>query len=198
MISTRTSARAALATTLLLLAPSLAHAHTGVGTGAGFAHGFVHPLGGLDHLLAMLAVGLLAAQRGGRALWSVPAAFAAMMLGGFVLGVAGIAVPGVEVAIAASVAVLGGAAARRNAVPGILAVAIAGGFALFHGHAHAAEMPVASTSAAFAAGFLAATLLLHAAGVALAMGMRTGLTQRLCLDRLIGAGIAMAGLLLLI
>lgn len=197
MISTRNSGRAALATTLLLLAPSLAHAHTGGSAGAGFAHGFVHPLVGLDHLLAMFAVGVLAAQRGGRSLWTMPAAFAGMMLGGFAAGGAGIALPGVELAIAASVAVLGGAVARRDATPGSFAVAIVGGFALFHGHAHAAEMPVAATSATFAVGFLVATLLLHAAGAALAMGVRSGLPHRLSLDRLVGAAIAMAGLLLL-
>ena len=151
----------------LSLIPTAALAHTGAGSASGFFQGFAHPVGGLDHVLAMVTVGLLAWQLGGRALWLVPAAFvAAMALGGW-LGIAGIALPHVELGIALSVVVLGAVVALGIKAPLAVAMGLAGLFAVFHGHAHGAEMPHDATGTAYAAGFLMATALLHLSGIAL-------------------------------
>jgi urease accessory protein len=144
-----------------------AFAHPGHGDAGGFAHGFLHPLGGLDHVLAMVAVGLFAAHLGGRALWLVPATFVVVMAAGGALGMAGVTVPLVEAGIALSVVVLGLAVALRMNVPTLAAMALVGFFAIFHGHAHGTEMPQDSSGVAYAAGFLLATALLHTAGIAL-------------------------------
>lgn len=157
----------ALAAALL---PTVALAHTGVGDTAGFLHGFEHPIGGLDHILAMVAVGVFAYVLGGRALWLVPAAFVGMMIVGFALGVAQVDVPFVELGIALSSVVIGGAAALGRPMPVGVAMALVGVFAVFHGHAHGAEMPETAGGLTYAAGFIAATALLHAAGIALAFG----------------------------
>lgn len=179
--------------TLLFAAP--AQAHTGIGATAGLAAGLAHPLLGLDHLLAMVAVGLLAAQQGGRALWAVPACFVAAMAGASLVGMAGIALPLVELGIAASVIVLGAAIALRRTVPAGLAMALAGGFALFHGHAHGAEIPAAANALAYGAGFVAATVALHAAGIGLGLAARKAGTRLAdTVIRFCGGGIALAGL----
>lgn len=158
-------------TLLLLLAPSVALAHSGpAGHTHGFAQGFLHPLGGLDHVLAMVAVGLLAAHLGGRALLLVPASFVSLMALGGALGFAEIALPYTELAIALSVIVLGALVAFRANLSLALASAIAGGFAIFHGYAHGAELPAGASSLSYAAGFLLATALLHLAGIALGLG----------------------------
>ncbi|TNC45308.1 HupE/UreJ family protein [Rubellimicrobium rubrum] len=161
-----------LSATAFLL-PSAALAHTGVGSTAGLLHGFAHPLGGLDHVLAMVAVGVLAFVLGGRALWLVPAAFVAMMVVGFGLGVAQVDVPAVELGIALSSVVIGGVAALGLSMPLSAAMALVGVFAIFHGHAHGAEMPETAAGLAYAGGFVAATALLHAAGLALAYAAAT-------------------------
>ena len=149
------------------MAPSVAFAHTGVGDTAGFAHGFLHPLTGLDHVLAMVMVGVFAWQLGGRALWLVPATFVALMAVGGALGVAGIGVPFVEAGIALSVIVLGAIVALRIQAPVAVAMAVVGLFAIFHGHAHGSEMPESAAGLAYGLGFMLATALLHAAGVGL-------------------------------
>lgn len=151
-----------------LLLPTAALAHTGVGATSGVLHGFVHPIGGLDHVLAMVAVGVLAFVLGGRALWLVPTAFVAMMVLGFGLGLGRVELPFVELGIALSSVVIGGAAALGRPMPVALAMTLVGAFAVFHGHAHGAEMPEAAGGLAYAGGFVAATALLHAAGLALA------------------------------
>lgn len=184
---------AAAAAAVFLASPALAH--TGVAPMQGFVDGFAHPLGGLDHLLAMVAVGLLAAQFGGRALWLVPAAFVTAMMGGFGLAVAGFGLPLVEFAIALSVVLFGVAVAFRPglSVPGVMALVAA--FAIFHGHAHGAEMPDGATGLAYAAGFGLATGLLHLAGIALGLGIgRAGASQAI---RVAGGGVALAGIVLL-
>jgi urease accessory protein len=158
--------RALIALALLMLTPTLAFAHTGVGDASGFMHGFEHPIGGLDHVLAMVAVGVLAAVLGGRALWLVPASFVGMMLVGFGLGAAGAEVPFAELAIAVSSIAIGAAAAWGKGVPVIAAMALAGGFAVFHGFAHGAEMPVDADGFGYAVGFVLATAGLHALGIA--------------------------------
>jgi urease accessory protein len=177
------------------LAAGVAEAHTFGAPGAGFARGFAHPLGGFDHLLAMLAVGLWASQLGGRALWAVPAAFVAMMVGGAVAGWAGVPVPGVEPAIALSLLVLGLVVTTATRLPVALGAALVGVFALFHGHAHGAELPQAASALAYGGGFVAATALLHGLGLAVGLVARERFTWAM---RLGGAGIAAAGVVLMI
>lgn len=150
---------------LLALLPTAALAHTGVGATSGFAHGFGHPISGLDHILAMVMVGVLAWQLGGRAQWLVPAAFVAVMAVGGALGVAGIEIPFVEIGIALSVVVLGAMVALGMKAPLALAIGLVGLFAIFHGHAHGTEMPQDASGLAYAAGFMIATALLHLAGI---------------------------------
>lgn len=120
---------------------------------------------GLDHIAAMVAVGLWAAQLGGRALWIVPLAFVTLMSVGGVLGMAGIAMPSVELAIMASVLVLGMLIAAARRWPLLAANLLVGVFALFHGHAHGAEMPVTAHGSVYAIGFIAATCMLHGCGI---------------------------------
>lgn len=177
------------------LAAGTAEAHTGGAGGAGFAQGFSHPLGGLDHLLAMVAVGLWAAQLGGRALWAVPAAFVAMMAVGAVVGWAGVAMPGVEPAIALSVLVLGVAVTTAMRLPAAVGAALVGVFALFHGHAHGSELPEAASILAYGGGFVVATALLHGAGLALGLASQQRFAWAM---RLGGAGVAAAGAMLMI
>lgn len=192
-------AGAGLAVGLLAFAPSLAHAHTGLGIAiSGFAHGFAHPLQGADHLLAMIAVGMFAAQRGGRALWMLPASFVAVMVAGFLLGTAGVTLPGVEPVIVASLLVLGLLLASAVRLPTLAAAAIVGAFALFHGMAHGAEMPAGNMALSFGAGFVTATSLLHAAGATIGIAFsRHGAALRVDAARLAGAAIAAAGMVLL-
>jgi urease accessory protein len=163
--------RTAIAAAILIALTGAAAAHPGHGDAGGFAHGFLHPLGGLDHVLAMVAVGLYAALLGGRALWLVPATFVTVMALGGALGAAGYALAYPEIGIALSIVVLGLAVALRISVPTLAATVLAGVFAMFHGHAHGAEMPQDVSGYEYAAGFLAATALLHCAGIALGLGM---------------------------
>jgi urease accessory protein len=153
------------ASAALMVLPGAALAHTGAGATSSFAHGFAHPIGGLDHVLAMVAVGLYAALLGGRALWLVPTFVGVMAVGG-ALGMAGLTLPHVEIGIALSVIALGLAIARRIDLPTLIATVLVGVFAVFHGHAHGAGMPDA-TALAYAAGFLLATALLHGVGIGL-------------------------------
>lgn len=165
--------RLLLALAILVLSPTLAFAHTGVGHTAGFFHGFEHPIGGIDHVLAMVAVGIFAYVMGGRALWLVPLSFVAMMVAGFALGIARVDVPFVELGIALSSVVIGAAAALGRPMPVAGAMALVGVFAIFHGHAHGAEMPADASGLAYAAGFVAVTALLHLAGIAATFGVAT-------------------------
>jgi urease accessory protein len=180
---------------LAALLPSAALAHTGVGHTAGFSSGFFHPLGGFDHVLAMVAVGLFAAHLGGRALWLVPAAFVAMMAAGGALGVAGVSAPYVETGIALSVVVLGAAVAFGLSLPVAAAMSLVGFFAIFHGHAHGAEMPETASGVAYGAGFILATALLHAAGVGIGVGigrLQGSVGRRI--QQVAGGGAALAGI----
>jgi urease accessory protein len=177
--------------------PALAHAHPGHEGHEltwDFGAGFAHPLSGLDHLLAMVAVGLWAAQLGGRARWLVPAAFVGVMALGGALGSTGLTVPGVEQGIAASVLVLGLLVAAAARPPVAAGMALAGGFAVFHGVAHGAEMPASAGGLGYGAGFVLATALLHAAGVNL--GLLGGKISPRA-TRLAGWGVAAAGAVLL-
>ena len=163
--------RISLSVFFLIIMAAVADAHTGVGSTMGFAHGFGHPFGGLDHVLAMVAVGLFAANLGGRALWLVPASFVGMMAVGGALGIGGIEMKFVEIGIAASVIVLGLAVALQWNLPVAGAMALAGFFALFHGHAHGAEMPTDASGLAYGLGFVIATAILHMIGIAIGLGI---------------------------
>ena len=147
------------------LMPAVAWAHTGVGGTTGFSHGFLHPITGLDHVLAMVMVGVLAWQLGSRALWLVPMTFVLVMAIGGALGVAGIGMPFVEAGIALSVIVLGLAVAIGLDATIAIAAAVVGLFAIFHGHAHGSEMPETAGGMAYGLGFMLSTALLHAAGI---------------------------------
>lgn len=174
--------------------PAAAFAHTGVGHTYGFAAGLMHPVGGLDHLLAMVAVGLWAAQLGGRALWLVPTSFVLLMLVGGTLGASGMQLPFIEPGIALSVLVLGLLVAGAFRINLAASALIVGLFALFHGHAHGAEMPMEASALGYSLGFALATALLHTAGIGSAAWL-----QRLranALTRLTGGAIAATGLYL--
>lgn len=148
--------------------PSFAYAHDEVVAG-GFISGLSHPILGLDHLLAMLSVGILSAQMGGRAIWRVPVTFVAIMCVGGLLGIMGINIISVELGIAFSVLALGVAIAAAKAFPAFLAMAFVGFFAIFHGHAHGTEMPHLANPALYACGFMLGTAGIHIVGVAIGM-----------------------------
>ncbi|GAC1632986.1 MAG: HupE/UreJ family protein [Nevskia sp.] len=185
----RRRARALLALALLL--PGVALAHTGAGGVDGFLSGFLHPLSGADHVVAMIAVGIWGAQLGLPAIWVLPVTFPMVMAFGGVLGVLGVPVPAVEYGIAFSGIVLGLMVAFAARVPLWFAGAIVGVFAIFHGHAHGAELPAAANPISYSAGFVLSTGLLHLCGVAIGLleRWRAGaIAMRAC-----GAGIAAVG-----
>jgi urease accessory protein len=155
----------------------------------GFAEGFLHPLGGLDHLLAMFAVGLLAAQLGGRALWLVPGTFVFLVLAGALLGFAAFDLPGVEHAIALSLITIALPAALAIGMPPLVAALYVGVFALFHGHAHGNELPADGEVISYVVGFAIATALIHAAGITL------GIVSRGAPARLAAAAVGIIGLM---
>ena len=186
----------ALASAFALMA-SPALAHTGFGPASGFVSGFGHPIGGLDHILAMVAVGVLAVQLGGRSVWLIPSTFVGMMVLGGVLGVAGVAMPFVEQGVAGSVVILGVVVAVGRKLPVATAMTLVGALALFHGHAHGTEMPMNAVGVAYGAGFALATGLLHAFGIGLAVvAKKTAEKIAPVVLRLGGAAIAAAGLTL--
>ncbi len=155
-----------------LMVPSLAHAHVGVSETSGFLHGMGHPLSGLDHICAMVAVGLWAAQMGGRSIWAVTLTFITVMALGGVLGMIGINIPFVEAGIVVSVLTLGVLIAASARLPLAASTIIVGLFAIFHGHAHGAEMPGTASGIAYGAGFLIATAFLHACGIGLGIAIQ--------------------------
>ncbi len=183
----------------LMLLPSFSYAHVGVGhmgigDPGGFLHGLTHPTGGLDHICAMLAVGLWAAQMGGRSMWAVPLTFVGVMALGGALPMLGVNLPFVEQGIVLSVLLLGVLIAASVRLPLWLSSGMVGLFALWHGHAHGAEMPELASGIGYALGFMLATASLHAIGIAFGLGM-----QRLARERVIhaaGAGIALCGVYL--
>ncbi|MDV7213298.1 HupE/UreJ family protein [Azotobacter beijerinckii] len=176
----------------LTLLPGAAFAHPGHGEN-GLIAGLLHPFGGADHLLAMLAIGIWAALQPRALKLAVPATFLAALLGGFVLAVSGAGLPQVETGIALSVLLLGLLIAGAVRLPAPVALALSAAFALCHGYAHGLE--ASGSLAAFAAGFLAASLTLHLGGGLLAAAVQ----QRLpLLARSAGAAIAAGGALLMI
>lgn len=176
---------------LLWAMPSTASAHSEAGSVGGFISGFIHPLSGPDHIVAMVAVGLWGAFLGGQAMWTLPVVFPVVMALGGALGVVGVPLPGVETGIALSGIVLGlmvGLAARP---PLWVAAGIVGFFAIFHGHAHGTELPAAANPMTFAVGFVVSTGLLHLSGVAL--GLLTQWPWGRIAIRVGGAAIAAVG-----
>lgn len=176
-----------------LAASGAALAHTG-DHGTGLAAGLAHPFMGLDHLLAMVAVGVLAVQAGGRRLWLLPATFVSVMAAGAVAGAYGLALPQVEGMIALSVLVLGLLVALAASAEWRWPVALIALFALFHGHAHGAEMPGLSSPLLYFAGFIAATAVLHAIGVTAGVALKA----RPAILRTGGMAIGLAGSWLLV
>lgn len=180
---------------LLILLPSLANAHTFKGE-TGFLNGIFHPVLGFDHLLAMLSVGIVSAQIGGRAIWRVPLTFVTVMaLGGF-LGMQKIAIPGVEYGIAFSVLILGLAVARGKRVHPVLAYIGVAFFAIFHGHAHGDEMPSMADPLIFSMGFLLGTAAIHIVGVVIGL-VSSKIKNGPQTVRYVGAGMAGIGVYIL-
>ncbi len=153
----------AIAITLLM--PSIASAHTGIGDPNGFWHGLQHPIGGLDHILAMVAVGLWAAQIGGKALWIIPSAFVLAMTGSSILGHFAVPFPGVEQGILASDFILGLLLLFAARLPLVLSAGIVALLAVFHGYAHGAEMPATASGLEYGIGLIVATTILHLTGI---------------------------------
>lgn len=155
---------------LMLVLPVSAHEATGVA--GGFGSGFTHPLTGLDHVVAMVAVGLWGAFLAGRAMWMLPVIFPMVMAFGGALGVLGVPLPGVETGIALSGIVLGVMVALAAKPPLWVAGVLVGVFAVFHGHAHGTELPESANALSFAIGFVISTGLLHLAGIAFGLLVR--------------------------
>jgi len=149
---------------IIIATPALAH--TGGSIAGGLAGGFAHPLFGPDHIVAMVAVGLWGAFLGAPAIWLLPVVFPLVMACGGVIGILGIAIPWVETGIALSAVVLGLMVALGARPPLVIAAVLVGAFAIFHGHAHGAELPAGADAVAFSAGFVVATGMLHVAGIA--------------------------------
>jgi urease accessory protein len=183
-----------VAVLVVLLAASPALAHSGSVAG-GFLGGLAHPVCGPDHVAAMVAVGLWGAFLGAPAIYILPVVFPLVMAAGGVLGILGVPLPGVEIGIATSAVVLGMMVALAARPPLWVAAVLVGAFAIFHGHAHGAELPPGADALAFSAGFVVATGLLHLAGIAFGLLARWR-TGRLAV-RSAGGAIAIAGLMFL-
>jgi urease accessory protein len=173
----------------LVALPALAHVQEG--QAAGFLTGLAHPVSGLDHVLAMIAVGLWGAQLGAPALWLLPVTFPLVMAFGGFLGLLGIPLPGVEVGIALSALALGFAVATSWRPPLVLAAVLVAVFAVFHGHAHGTELPEGQSGLTYSIGFVVATGLLHLAGIGIGVIQRWPAGQRVL--RVLGAGVAAGG-----
>jgi urease accessory protein len=183
--------RALMALAVSIAATLPAFAHLDPGEHGSFAAGFSHPLFGLDHILAMVAVGLWAAQQGGRAVWMVPAAFVGTMAIGFAFAIGGVPLPFVEPVILASVIFIGIAIALALPIPTPAVAAMVGFFAFFHGHAHGGELGEAGAWE-FAIGFIFATALLHAVGIG--AGLLLSRFSGKVLTRIAGGATALGGL----
>lgn len=177
--------------TLLALLPLSASAHPLLGAGFGLGSGFSHPFNGLDHMLAMIAVGLWAVQTGGRALWMVPLAFVSVMLLGGLVAYSGVQIPFVEQGIGVSVIFLGLLILSATRLTPAVSAAIVGFFALFHGYAHGAELPHMGVALTYTAGFAVATAALHGTGLAAGHWLMQGRGRHLI--RYMGAAIALGG-----
>ena len=180
---------------LVFLSAQAAFAHPQKGEAVGFLTGFRHPISGLDHVLAMVAVGLWGAQLGSPAIWLLPVAFPMVMAFGGMLGLMGVPLPGIEYGIAASAIALGAAVMFEWKPPLALAAALVGVFATFHGHAHGTELPPGQSALLYSMGFVIATGCLHAVGIGIGTVHRWPWGQRLL--RVAGALVSMGGVLFL-
>lgn len=181
-----------LAVLAAILAPTIAQAHVISAGSGGFGSGFAHPLTGPDHFLAMFAVGLWGAQMGGRPVWTLPVTFPLIMVVGGVLGIAGVSMPYVETGIALSIVALGLAVALAWHPAEWAALLLISVFALCHGHAHGAELPLAADPGIYAVGFVLATGMIHLIGIGVGIGI--GKIWHGRLTRILGGLIAVAGL----
>lgn len=180
---------------LVLLSGAFAHAHAQAGAASGFTTGFIHPISGLDHVLAMVAVGLWGAQLGAPAMWLLPVTFPLVMAVGGLLGLLGVALPGVEIGIASSAILLGLAVMTERRLPLMFAALLVGFFAIFHGHAHGTELPPGDNGLLYSIGFVVATGCLHLIGIGIGTIHRWRSGQ-LAL-RAAGAGVCLAGMVFL-
>ena len=170
-------------------------AHDQTGAARGFLTGFLHPLSGLDHVVAMIAVGLWGAQLGPPALWLLPITFPMVMAVGGFLGLVRVALPGVEIGIALSALLLGAMVASEARPSLAIAASLVGVFAIFHGHAHGTELPAGQSGLAYSIGFVTATGLLHAVGIVIGVIHRWQ-AGRVAL-RVAGTAVALAGIVFL-
>ncbi len=175
---------------LMLFWPLAAWAHVESGQAGGFASGLLHPVSGLDHVLAMVAVGMWGAQLGQPAMWLLPVAFPMMMALGGMLGLIGVPVPGIEIGIAVSGIVLGALILGQMKMPTPVALGIVAFFAIFHGHAHGTELAAGQNAILYSLGFVIATGTLHAAGITLGLIHRwnAGRVALRCAGSLVLAG----------
>jgi urease accessory protein len=188
-------AKRALVAVSIAVLTSPAFAHVEQGEAAGFLAGLAHPVSGLDHVLAMVAVGLWGAQLGAPAIWLLPITFPIVMAMGGLLGLLGVPLPGVEFGIAASAILLGAAVMTERRLPLYAAAALVGFFAIFHGHAHGTELPPGQSGLLYSLGFVVATGCLHAIGIAIGTIHRWP-AGRIAL-RIAGGGVGLAGLFFL-
>ena len=188
-------ANAICASLLVALHSQTAFAHSGTGLPGGIAQGFMHPFGGLDHLLAMVSVGLWGAFLGRPLIHALPVVFPVVMVVGAALGMFGVRMPPVELGIALSVLVLGGAIAVAWKAHVPIAVLVVATFALFHGYAHGRELPSAADPIGYSVGFVFATGLLHVLGIG--VGVLADRPRGVRFVRTIGAGIACVGVVFL-
>jgi urease accessory protein len=181
----------AILVTFLLYAQTV-EAHVNKGEAAGFLSGLKHPISGLDHVVAMIAVGLWGAQLGAPAIWVLPVAFPMVMACGGMLGLLGVPLPGIEIGIAASAILLGAAVMMELRPPIAVAAALVGFFAIFHGYAHGSELPAGQSGLLYSIGFVMATGCLHGVGISIGLVHRWSWGQRAL--RLAGVAIALAGI----
>jgi urease accessory protein len=194
--SLRGVGRAGLVALVVLAWVQIAEAHVQHGDAVGFVTGFAHPISGLDHVVAMIAIGLWGAQLGAPAVWLLPVAFPMVMAFGGMLALIGVPLPGTELGIALSAILLGGAVMSEARPPLVVAVSLAAFFAIFHGHAHGAELPPGGNGLLYSIGFVVATGSLHAVGIAIGAVHRWGWGRSAL--RLAGGAVGMAGVFFLL
>ena len=195
LIQTAGGARRSLLILCLLLYPLTVFAHQRGGEAVGFASGFWHPISGIDHILAMVAVGMWGAQLGAPAIWVLPVVFPMVMALGGTMGLMGVKLPGIELCIALSALALGFAVFREARPKLWISATIVGVFAVAHGHAHGTELPLGASGVLYSIGFVIATGLLHALGIGIGLVHRWT-AGRVAL-RVAGAVVAMGGVFFL-
>jgi urease accessory protein len=194
-MTSRSASSVMVRVALLALLPAIAFAHEESGQAAGFLAGLAHPVSGLDHVLAMVAVGLWGAVLGAPAIWVLPVAFPLVMAFGGLIGLLGFPLPGVEIGIALSAMVLGAMVLAEVRPPLWLAALIVAFFAIFHGHAHGRELPEGTSALLYSLGFVVATGLLHAVGIFIGFAHHWTMGRQVV--RAAGGSVALAGLFFL-